>query len=90
MLRNNRGRARAARLIFLLLMVAAGGLVVLSIVAQSLPDWDADADHTSATTAIITFLYGLSLIRYYACIVASYIVLIMWLRRAYYNMQLFT
>jgi len=87
MLRNNQDRARRARLVFLLLTLLAGGLVVLSLVAQHLPDWETDADHMSATTAIISFLYGLTLIGYFACIVASYVVLIMWLRRAYYNLH---
>jgi len=87
MLRNNQGRTRKARLVFLLLMLASGGLVVLSMVAQSLPDWDADSDSASSTTNIISFLYGLVLLSYYACIAASYVVLIMWLRRAYYNLH---
>ena len=87
MLRNNQGRARNARLVFLLLMLLSGALVVLSLVVQRLPDWDAEADNMSAATALFSFAYGLTMIGYFACVLGSYVFLIMWLRRAYYNLH---
>lgn len=87
MLRANQSRARKARLVFLLLMLTSGALVIFSMVAQSLPDWEADADSSSTTTSIFSVVYGLTLLSHYACLAGSYVVLIMWLRRAYYNLH---
>ncbi|QKG54175.1 DUF4328 domain-containing protein [Hymenobacter sp. BRD67] len=88
MLRDNQGRAQNARLVFLLLTLATGCLALLSILALTLPDWSGTATSTaSAFTTGIYYSYSLLLIGQSVLTVTSYIVLIMWLRRAYYNLH---
>lgn len=88
MLRDNRRRARNARLVFMLLLLISGSLVLLSMVAQSLPDWQsADLGTSSTPTAIVYTSVGLLSIVFAVLVVLSYIFLILWVRRAYYNLH---
>ncbi|RZK31646.1 MAG: DUF4328 domain-containing protein, partial [Hymenobacter sp.] len=88
MLRDNRRRARNARLIFLLLLLLSGSLVLLSMVAQSLPDWGAaEAGSSSTLTTIIYVSVGLLSVVFLVLVGLSYVFLILWLRRAYYNLH---
>lgn len=88
MLRNNRQRARNARLVFLLYFLASGGLVVLSMVGQTRPDWEMAALGASSRLTAITYLaVGLGSILLLVMLVLSYVFLILWLRRAYYNLH---
>lgn len=88
MLRNNRQRARNARLVFLLLFLVSGGLVVLSIVAQIRPDWEGAATgESSSLTSLLYVAVGLGSILLLVFSALSYVFLILWLRRAYYNLH---
>jgi len=88
MLRNNQRRARTARVIFLLFMLVTGSLLVLSLLAQLLPDWASDvADISYKLVAGIYYLYAALSLVYILLVIASYTTLIMWLRRAYYNLH---
>ena len=88
MLRPNQGRARTARLVFLLLAFSAGGLVLLSAVGLGLPDWDsALTDLASPLTLGVYYAHILLGLLYLGLLIGSYVVLIMWLRRAYYNLH---
>jgi hypothetical protein len=88
MLRNNQQRARMARLIFLLLMLNTGSLLVLSLLAQLQPDWASDVANISyKLLAAIYYLYAFLSFSYILLVIASYTTLIMWLRRAYYNLH---
>jgi hypothetical protein len=76
------------RLVFFLLMLDTAGVVVLSLLGQGQPDWDnAAAGESSTFTTALYYGYALLGMGYFALVVASYIVLIMWLRRAYYNLH---
>ena len=88
MLRDNQRRARTARLVFLLFMLNTGSLVVLSMLAQLLPDWGSAVGSISPhLVAGLYYLYALLGVCYLVVVVASYITLIRWLRRAYYNLH---
>lgn len=88
MLRDNKGRARMARLVFFLLMLDTAGVVVLNLLGQGQPDWNNVAEGaSSAFTAAVYYGYVLLTMGYLALLVTSYIMLIMWLRRAYYNLH---
>lgn len=88
MLRDNRRRARNARLVFMLLLLLSGSLVLLCMVAQSRPDWqDADLGTSSTTTAVVYVAVGLLSVVFLVLVVLSYVFLILWLRRAYYNLH---
>jgi heme A synthase len=88
MLRNNQQRARMARIIFLLFAITCGSLVLISLAGMNLPDWDGAANGTgSGFTTGIHYGYILLVITYLILLIASYVYLIMWLRRAYYNLH---
>ncbi|RZK39109.1 MAG: hypothetical protein EOO57_03545 [Hymenobacter sp.] len=88
MLRNNRQRARNARLVFLLLFLVSGGLVLLSMVGQTRPDWAVSAvGASSSLTALLYLAVGVGSMVFLVMIVLSYVFLILWLRRAYYNLH---
>jgi hypothetical protein len=88
MLRDNKGRARVARLVFMIFTLVSGALVLMSLVGLSLPDWDDAVTGTGSTlTTGLYYLYLLLTMTELMLVVASYIVLIMWLRRAYYNLH---
>lgn len=88
MLRNNQGRAQLARLVFLLLALNALGIVLLSSLGLNQPDWNtAEAGLSSTFTSALYYLYSFLSLGYVVLLVASYIVLIMWMRRAYYNLH---
>ncbi|RZK31289.1 MAG: DUF4328 domain-containing protein [Hymenobacter sp.] len=88
MLRDNRQRARTARLMFLVFAFVSGSLALVSLAGLNLPDWNGAANGTSSgfTTALY-YGYILLGISYFIFLVLSYIWLIMWLRRAYYNLH---
>lgn len=88
MLRDNRQRARTARVIFLLFALAAGSLTLISLAGLNLPDWSEAADgNSSGFTTALYYGYILLGILYFTLLALSYIWLIMWLRRAYYNLH---
>ena len=88
MLRDNQGRAQLARLIFLLLALDALCLVLLSAAGLSQPDWATTTTETSSSlTRAIYYLYSLLSLGCVILLVISYVVLIMWMRRAYYNLH---
>ncbi len=88
MLRDNRQRARVARVIFFLLSLVCGGVVLISLAGMNLPDWDgATSGNSSGFTTGLYYGYTLLGIMYILLLVASYVYLIMWLRRAYYNLH---
>lgn len=88
MLRNNQSRAQLARLIFLLLALNALGIVLLSALGLNQPDWDsAEAGLGSTFLRALYCLYSFLSLSYIVLVVASYITLIMWVRRAYYNLH---
>ena len=88
MLRDNQQRARTARVMFLLFALASGGLVLVSLAGLNLPDWNGAADGTSSGfTTGLYYGYILLAILYFILLIGSYIYLIMWLRRAYYNLH---
>lgn len=84
MLRDNRKRARTARLLFLLL---AGFSAAVLLMASIAPANLAATDNMPTGTAF--FYAGFSLLSFsvIALVIGSYIALIMWLRRAYYNLH---
>jgi hypothetical protein len=88
MLRNNQQRARTARVMFLLFSLVSGSLVLVSLAGLDLPDWNGATNGTSSgfTTALY-YGYILLGIVYFIFLVLSYIWLIMWMRRAYYNLH---
>jgi len=88
MLRKNQQRARTARLIFLLLALDTGGLVLLSVLAQFRPEWARDVAGISYhLVAALYYLFALLNFVSVLLIIAGYVTLIMWLRRAYYNLH---
>lgn len=88
MLRNNQQRGRMARVVFFLFALTCGSLVLISLAGMSLPDWNGAANGTSSGfTAGLYYGYILLLITYFLLLIASYVYLIMWLRRAYYNLH---
>ena len=88
MLRDNQQRARTARVIFLLFSFLSGSLVLVSLAGLNLPDWNGAADGTSSgfTTALY-YGYILLGLGHFFFLALSYIWLIMWMRRAYYNLH---
>lgn len=88
MLRNNQQRARTARVIFLLFAITCGSLALISLAGMNLPDWDGAVEGTgSGFTTGLYYGYMVLLITYFLLLIASYVYLIMWLRRAYYNLH---
>jgi hypothetical protein len=88
MRRNNQQRARTARVMFLLFALTSGSLTLVSLAGLNLPDWNGAANGTSsAFTTALYYGYILLGILYFIFLVVSYIWLIMWLRRAYYNLH---
>jgi hypothetical protein len=88
MLRDNQQRARTARFVFLLFAAVCGSQVLVCLAGMNLPDWNGAVDGTSSgfTTGLY---YGFILlgVMYLVMLIASYVYLIMWLRRAYYNLH---
>jgi hypothetical protein len=88
MLRDNKERARVARLIFLIFSLVSGALTTLSLIGLGLPDWDdAVAGTASMLTTGLYYLYLALTLSQLVLLVGSYIALIMWFRRAYYNLH---
>jgi hypothetical protein len=88
MLRDNRQRTRTARLVFLLLMCSTGSLAALSLLAQLQPNWASDLISISPRlVAGLYYSFALLSFSYILLVIASYTTLIMWLRRAYYNLH---
>jgi hypothetical protein len=88
MLRDNQQRARMARVIFFLFSLTCGSLVLISLAGMNLPDWDgAVAGTSSGFTTGLYYGYVVLGIMYLFLLIASYVYLIMWLRRAYYNLH---
>ena len=83
-LRDNRSRARAARLVFLLLALISAALVAISLLTppQTGPD-----DEVPPAATMLYAATGLAGVLYLVLLVGSYVALIMWLRRAYYNLH---
>jgi hypothetical protein len=88
MLRDNKGRARMARLVLILLMLNNIILLITSITGQLKPDWANAATAVSwRLTAAIYYSYALLSFCYIVLVIVSYITLILWFRRAYYNLH---
>jgi hypothetical protein len=88
MLRNNQQRARTARFVFILLVLNTGSLLLLSLLARLQPDWATDlAGISRRLVAALYYLFAFLSFGYILLVVASYVTLIMWLRRAYYNLH---
>jgi hypothetical protein len=88
MLRDNQQRARTARVMFLLFAFASGSLALVALAGLNLPDWNRAAGGTSSGfTTTLYYGYILVGIAYFILLILSYIWLIMWLRRAYYNLH---
>jgi len=87
-LRDNTARARQARLTFLLLTLTSGAVPVLGLLAQSRGDWGLvnQEDGASALTLAVYFGFCLLVLGHIVLVVVGYVVLIRWLRRAYYNL----
>ncbi len=77
-----------ARLVFLLLSLNTGSLVLISVLAQLQPNWSSDVANISyKLVAGLYYLYAFLSFSYIVLVIASYVTLIMWLRRAYYNLH---
>ena len=69
-------------------MLTTSGIVLLSLVASTRADWNqVDDSAASPTTTGIYLGFYLLLVANFALLLASYVVLIRWLRRAYYNLH---
>ena len=88
MLRDNQQRARMARFVFLLFAFVCGSLVLVSLAGMNLPDWNGAVNETSSGfTTWLYYFYIFLGVMYLVMLIASYVYLIMWLRRAYYNLH---
>ena len=85
MLRDNRARVRYARLVFLLYGLTCAAVALLSLGGLANPGWTVIEEGLG--TALFMGSYGLLLILQTLLLVAGYVVLILWLRRAYYNLH---
>lgn len=83
-LRDNRARARTARLVFILLAAISALLVVLAL---GLPANVSPGDSLPRNTTLLYAGFSLLSILYLGLLIGSYVVLIRWLRRAYYNLH---
>ncbi len=88
MLRDNKSRARWARLFLVLLLLNSSSLLAMSVLGQLQPDW-ADATSAISRQLTISIYYAFALLSfcYVAVIIGCYITLILWFRRAYYNLH---
>lgn len=84
MLRDNSKRARAARLVFMLLAASSAALLLVALAAPAL-----SANPADMPPRAVAFYASFSLLSFIviALFIGSYIALIMWLRRAYYNLH---
>lgn len=82
MLRDNQGRARAARVVFLLLSAAS---VLVLAMALLLPSQAKVA--MTHQMALLYIGFSLTVALHIGLIIVGYVTLIMWLRRAYYNLH---
>lgn len=83
-LRDNKRRAHTARLVFILLAAASAGLMVLAAV---LPPNVSPDDSLPRSTTLLYGGFSLLSIVYLGLLIGSYVALIRWLRRAYYNLH---
>ncbi|RZL08397.1 MAG: DUF4328 domain-containing protein [Hymenobacter sp.] len=83
-LRDNKRRARTARLVFILLAAASAGLVVLT---SMLPPNVSPDDSLPRSTTLLYAGFSLLSFVYLGLLIGSYVALIRWLRRAYYNLH---
>lgn len=86
MLRDNRKRAATARVFLLLLAAVSAAVVLLSLVGLASPS-GMSYESEGLGPALTAASYGLLLILEFVLNLVGYLVIIRWLRRAYYNLH---
>ncbi len=88
MLRNNHQRAKQVATVYLLSVVASIGLCLVDGFGLTRADWPVNGQGVTTYLTLNTFYVRLFLLLVkFGLIIGGYVVLIRWLRRAYYNLH---